>query len=57
MYNDLVSQGLVTNAQGSEGLPVGIQVIGLPYEEERVLGMMAKLEQKIKFYQNNPLPV
>ena len=24
-------------AKGSAGLPVGVQVIGLPYEEEKVL--------------------
>jgi len=43
-------------AQGSQGLPVGIQVVGLPYEEEKVLGFMSYLEKKVKFTEKHPYP-
>jgi fatty acid amide hydrolase len=32
--------------KGSEGLPVGIQVLTLPYEDEKCLGVMKLLEKK-----------
>jgi Asp-tRNA(Asn)/Glu-tRNA(Gln) amidotransferase A subunit family amidase len=34
---------LKETAKGSAGLPVGIQVIGLPFEDEKVLGFMKML--------------
>lgn len=37
-------------------MPVGVQVIGMPYEEEKVLGFMSLLESKIDFYTKHPLP-
>lgn len=47
---------LKENAKNSAGLPVGIQVLGLPFAEEQVLGFMSYLENKINFYQKHPLP-
>ena len=32
------------DANAMDGLPVGVQVIGKPWEEERVLGLMKVLE-------------
>ena len=55
-HKDLLTTNLVENCKDSEGLPVGIQVIGLPYTEQKILGFSYQLEQKIKFYENNPLP-
>jgi Asp-tRNA(Asn)/Glu-tRNA(Gln) amidotransferase A subunit family amidase len=31
------------------GLPVGIQVVGLPFQEEKILGLMKLIEEKTKF--------
>jgi Asp-tRNA(Asn)/Glu-tRNA(Gln) amidotransferase A subunit family amidase len=42
--------------KGSAGMPVGIQVIGLPFEDEKVLGFMKSLEKEVKFYEKFPLP-
>ncbi|RUS72451.1 hypothetical protein EGW08_019783 [Elysia chlorotica] len=36
------------DARGSEGLPITVQVAGLPYTEEMVLRVMAELEGAIK---------
>lgn len=32
---------------GAEGLPVNVQVVGLPYQEELVLRVMKELEDDI----------
>jgi Asp-tRNA(Asn)/Glu-tRNA(Gln) amidotransferase A subunit family amidase len=43
-------------AANSKGMPAGVQIVGMPYEEERVLGFMGYLEPRIKFYEKHPLP-
>lgn len=51
-----MTQKLKETAKGSAGLPVGIQIIGLPFEDEKVLGFMKNLEKEVKFYEKYPLP-
>lgn len=34
----------------SYGLPMGVQVIGPPYQEERVLKVMREIEEGVKFH-------
>lgn len=46
----MVTQDLEQVAKGSAGLPAGVQIVGLPYAEEKVLGFMSMLEKKINFY-------
>ncbi|KAK3793142.1 hypothetical protein RRG08_024974 [Elysia crispata] len=43
---------LQADAQGSQGLPIAVQVAGLPYTEERVLRVMAELEAAAKIKVN-----
>lgn len=43
-------------AEGSAGLPVGVQIVGLPYNEEKVLGLMSFLEEKVSFYKKYGAP-
>ena len=31
--------------EGTEGLPMGVQILGKPYQEEMVLGVMKTLEK------------
>lgn len=56
VHNDEMTQKLKETAKGSAGLPVGIQIIGLPFEDEKVLGFMKNLENEVKFYKKHPLP-
>ena len=51
-HNDAITQALKLNAQGSAGLPVGIQVVGLPFEEEKVLSLMKTIEKEFNFKQH-----
>jgi len=37
------------NVIGSAGLPVGVQLIGAPFEEEQLLGIMRVVEENFKF--------
>ena len=32
-YNDMITNVIKENAKGSAGLPISIQVVGLPYSE------------------------
>lgn len=37
-------------------MPVSIQVVGLPFQEEKVLGISKNIEKHFKFYEKHPLP-
>lgn len=47
---------MTESALGSVGLPVGIQVVGLPNQDEKVLGLMKVLEGAFPFYKQNAYP-
>jgi len=37
------------SATGSAGLPVGVQIVALPFEEEKILAVMRSVEEQINF--------
>lgn len=39
----------------SVGLPIGVQVISLPKNEEKILYIMSEIESQVKFNQTFPL--
>ena len=43
MHDDPLTISLKKCAETSEGLPVGIQVIGMPFEEENILSLMKSI--------------
>jgi len=43
-----VDSNPIYNAVGMAGLPVGIQVVGRRWEDEKVLGMMQVVETALK---------
>lgn len=47
--NDIMTKLADQQMKDSEGLPVGISVIGLPYDDESVLNVMRVLEKKYPF--------
>ena len=55
-WEDPVTELIRNNLKDAQGLPVGIQVVGLPFSEERVLGLSKRIERHFNFYKNNPLP-
>lgn len=55
-YSDPINDHMTESALGSVGLPVGIQVVGLPNQDEKVLGLMKVLEGAFPFYKQNAYP-
>lgn len=56
-FNDPFNDTAVRIQSTAKGLPAGIQVVGLPFSEEKVLGFMKYLEPQIKFAEKHPYPV
>lgn len=46
---------VVPVSQSSEGLPIGVQVVGRPWEEEKVLAVAAVIEQECKAWRVPPI--
>lgn len=46
-FNDKTTRHMRSSCEDSKGMPVSIQVVGHPYEDEKVLGLMAAIESKI----------
>lgn len=44
---NLLLKQMRSAAAGSAGMPVGVQIVGLPYEEEKCLALMQVLEKKL----------
>jgi Asp-tRNA(Asn)/Glu-tRNA(Gln) amidotransferase A subunit family amidase len=42
--------------QSPEGLPIGVQIIGRPWEEEQVLSVASALEARVKEWKPPPIP-
>jgi Asp-tRNA(Asn)/Glu-tRNA(Gln) amidotransferase A subunit family amidase len=57
VHNDFVSTRLIGNASKSAGLPVGVQIVGLPYQEEKILGLMKAIDERIGFSKKHRLPL
>lgn len=51
---DLVERALSRTEAGSEGLPVGVQVIGRPWREDQVLAAMSALEAHFRAQPDYP---
>ena len=53
VYKDKIWRDANENMKGSKGLPVGIQVVSYPGNEEEVLWLMKQLEGRIRFREEN----
>jgi Asp-tRNA(Asn)/Glu-tRNA(Gln) amidotransferase A subunit family amidase len=47
---------VVPMGYSEEGLPIGVQIVGLPWQEEVVLAVAARLERERGVWQAPPLP-
>jgi len=54
---DLFSEKMDQNLKDSKGLPVGIQVCSLPFQDEKSLSVMRQIDDEIQFYKNRSFPV
>ena len=45
--NDMITKNIKNDIKGSKGMPITVQVVGLPWEEETVLGVMKAIDDVI----------
>ena len=45
---DIFYEWVKDGVQGAEGMPLNVQVIGLPWKEEMVLRVMQELQNRVK---------
>lgn len=55
-WDDEFTKALKRTVSTSQGLPINIQVIGLPFSEEGILGVSREIESQTRFYEKHPLP-
>ena len=56
-YNDLVLKRLQESMERSVGMPVGVQVVTLPWEEEKCVGIMMQVEDAVRFREKYHCPI
>mmetsp|Transcript_24722 Transcript_24722/g.21889 ORF Transcript_24722/g.21889 Transcript_24722/m.21889 type:complete len:123 (+) Transcript_24722:1529-1897(+) len=55
-HRDEISKAEKQNMKGSVGMPVGVQVVTAPHQDEECLNVMIQIEKEIKFFEKNKLP-
>jgi len=48
---------MAENMRNTVGLPVGVQVVTKPFEEEKCLNIMNLIDGEIQFYKKNKFPI
>lgn len=56
-HRDAIYEQTKKSMQGSVGLPVGVQVSTLPWQDEKCVGIMLDLEEQLQFRQKHPFPL
>lgn len=51
-YNDITTKAAKKCMQGSEGLPIALQIVALPYKDELLLGVMKLVENIFQFHKH-----
>lgn len=49
VWNDDITKVIQKSVLDSAGLPVGVQIVGLPFDEEKILGLAKRIERNFKF--------
>ena len=56
-YHDQMHNILAKSIEGSVGLPVGVQISTLTWEDEKCVGIMLQLEEAIGFSKKHRCPI
>ena len=56
VFNDILTSKLRESMKDSQGLPMGLEIIGKPYQDEQVLAIMKILENCFEFRKIHPYP-
>ncbi|EGR34573.1 hypothetical protein IMG5_006590 [Ichthyophthirius multifiliis] len=57
LIKDILSKKIDQFMKGSMGMPVGIQVVALPNQDEVALNIMKQIDEKVQFYKNYNYPI
>jgi hypothetical protein len=55
-WEDDLTKAIRRTVSTSAGLPVSVQVVSVPFSEEKVLGLAKKIERHFQFHSKHPLP-
>lgn len=55
-FEDQITDLIKNNIKDAQGLPVSLQIVTMPFQEEQLLGFSKKIEKHFKFYEKHPLP-
>lgn len=56
VHNDPMTEVCRQSMQGSKGMPVGLEVCGLPYQDEKILKISKMIQDEVKFLEKYPYP-
>lgn len=48
-FSDFYTKNIERTMKSAAGLPVGVQVVGRPFQEEKILQVMLQVEEEVKF--------
>ena len=54
IHNDMMYKAIEKSMKGSVGLPIGVQISTLPWEDEKCIGLMLQLEEEVGFAKKHP---
>lgn len=57
LFNDGLTAKMKETVKGSVGMPICLEFISAPYEDEKALAVMKIVEQEINFHEKHPYPV
>ena len=49
-YDDMISKRAKKVCRGTQGMPVGVQVVTLAYQDEQLLAIMKRIEDIYQFH-------
>lgn len=56
-HHDMIHRKIQENMKGTVGLPVGVQVSTMPWQEEKCVNIMLQLEEELQFRAKHPFPI
>lgn len=55
-FRDFYTKNIQKCMKQSAGLPVAVQIVSTPFNEEKILALMQQIEAKVEFNSNHHIP-
>ena len=56
VYDDMMTSCIRNSTKGSQGMPIGLEIIAAPHKDEKALAIMKIIEQQTYFHVKHPYP-